>query len=397
MTVQSKEAAAVFQRLTCGEVLHTWSPDSCPMAAWMFGRNVFLSCLPMYASLHTVGAVLRGQKLVSYLRETCPNIMWSTMFLTSYAGSLMAFICICRTLAGNRNFLVLQGALPAFLASWSLILERKSRRPELAIYVATQGLWCIWRKARHHGIVTDVPGGDVLAFASSLAILLRHIGRASKHSKQGIVAKILSTLIPTEETSMQPDCIDPPQSSSWMASRSSAPSSSLGSSTSAFSPPPPSTVAAAATTTPAAPAAPAPQKPGKNNANTTINSSIKRLLGALKTSSLWISAAKSLSRLGSRGDFLPPSPHCKHEENCAYRAIALGIRGASMGWMIKTVLGVVKQRRSLKGVLLAPFDANNAPLAITLGGIPALFSAVRCALRHLGSARSELNDLLSGS
>lgn len=165
----SKELAW-FRALPSGHLWHPWLPERPLAACLIFGAIVGRVAVPMYASLYAVGAVLRaakGQRPGVALRNLARNTLWSTAFLSAYGGSLVGIVTLLSRLHGRNSRA--HPAVAGFLASWSILLERKDRRGDLGLYVAFQGLWCLWRKLAMTGRVTPVRNGEVLLFAGALA------------------------------------------------------------------------------------------------------------------------------------------------------------------------------------------------------------------------------------
>ena len=121
--------------------------------------------------------------MLQRLRSLVGNVFWSSAFLGSYGGSLVGIVTLLRRLQGRNSRA--HPFIGAFLASWSIFLERKGRRADLGLYVANQGLWCLWRKAVMTGHITPMRHGEVALFAASLAVMsgCRASGAASNTTR----------------------------------------------------------------------------------------------------------------------------------------------------------------------------------------------------------------------
>lgn len=58
------------------------------------------------------------------------------------------------------------------LASWAILLERKPRRAELALYVLPRAVDSLFQILRDHKLLASVPHGETLLFAGSMATLM---------------------------------------------------------------------------------------------------------------------------------------------------------------------------------------------------------------------------------
>lgn len=68
----------------------------------------------------------------------------SASFLATFIASVWAGVCMTRQLFQTD---IPQGPLlGGFLAGWSILLERKSRRGELALYVLPRAIWSVMHR-----------------------------------------------------------------------------------------------------------------------------------------------------------------------------------------------------------------------------------------------------------
>uniref|UniRef100_A0A8C7MYH6 Transmembrane protein 135 n=1 Tax=Oncorhynchus kisutch TaxID=8019 RepID=A0A8C7MYH6_ONCKI len=120
---------------SCYEIGHTWNP-SCVMSTLEITAGALEVSFKIYAPLYLIAAILRRRKKEYYLKRLLPEILQSTSFLTANGGLYIAFFCILRKLLGgftswSAGF---GAALPASYIS--ILMERKSRRGLLTIYMA---------------------------------------------------------------------------------------------------------------------------------------------------------------------------------------------------------------------------------------------------------------------
>ncbi|KAL3881115.1 hypothetical protein ACJMK2_027576, partial [Sinanodonta woodiana] len=100
----------------------------------------------------------RGKKyfLSKFWRET----LQSVIFLTTNGTLFIACFCIWRKLLGQ--FLYLTAAfIPAVTASFvAILIERKSRRGLLAVYMANVALETLYRMLASRGLVRPIHNGE---------------------------------------------------------------------------------------------------------------------------------------------------------------------------------------------------------------------------------------------
>ncbi|XP_067890075.1 transmembrane protein 135 isoform X2 [Heterodontus francisci] len=119
----------------CYEIGHTWS-TSCIMSTVHVTVGAFEESLKIYAPLYIIAAILRRRKLDYYIHKLLPEILQSTSFLTANGGFYIMFFCILRKLLG-KFYMWSAGFGAALPASYlAILIERKSRRGLLTIYMA---------------------------------------------------------------------------------------------------------------------------------------------------------------------------------------------------------------------------------------------------------------------
>uniref|UniRef100_A0A8C9VX68 Transmembrane protein 135 n=1 Tax=Scleropages formosus TaxID=113540 RepID=A0A8C9VX68_SCLFO len=120
---------------TCYELGHTWNP-SCVESTLQVTAGALEAAFKIYAPLYVIAAILRKRKKDYYLKRLLPEILQSTSFLTANGGLYIAFFCILRRILG-RFYSWSSGFGAALPASYiAILLERKSRRGLLTIYMA---------------------------------------------------------------------------------------------------------------------------------------------------------------------------------------------------------------------------------------------------------------------
>ncbi|KAJ8412614.1 hypothetical protein AAFF_G00129500 [Aldrovandia affinis] len=156
---------------SCYEIGHTWN-TSCARSTLQVTAGALEVSFKIYAPLYLIAAILRRRKKDYYLKRLLPEILQSTSFLTANGGLYIAFFCILRRLLGgfyswSAGF---GAALPA--SYLSILMERKSRRGMLTIYMANLATEAIFRMAVTRGMVNPIKHGEVLLFSLTASIYM---------------------------------------------------------------------------------------------------------------------------------------------------------------------------------------------------------------------------------
>ncbi|XP_043547500.1 transmembrane protein 135 isoform X4 [Chiloscyllium plagiosum] len=185
----------------CYEIGHTWS-TSCTMSAFQVTVGAFQESLKIYAPLYIIAAILRRRKLDYYIHKLLPEILQSTSFLTANGGLYIMFFCILRKLLG-KFYIWSPGFGAALPASYlAILIERKSRRGLLTIYMANLATESIFRMAVTRGLITPVKHGEVLLFCFTAALYMfffsckhgpRH--RCCKHYEDNCISYCIKSFI----------------------------------------------------------------------------------------------------------------------------------------------------------------------------------------------------------
>uniref|UniRef100_A0A667XFS3 Transmembrane protein 135 n=1 Tax=Myripristis murdjan TaxID=586833 RepID=A0A667XFS3_9TELE len=153
---------AAFSKIphNCYEIGHTWDP-SCVRSAVAVTRGALEVSFKIYAPLYVIAAILRRKKRDYYIKRLLPEILWSTSFLTANGGLYIVFFCILRKLFGgfyswSSGF---GAALPASYIA--ILIERKSRRGLLTIYMTNLATETLFRMAVTRGIIKPLKHGEV--------------------------------------------------------------------------------------------------------------------------------------------------------------------------------------------------------------------------------------------
>ncbi|XP_048216889.1 transmembrane protein 135 isoform X2 [Perognathus longimembris pacificus] len=127
----------------CYEIGHTWHP-SCRVSLVQITWAALEESLKIYAPLYLIAAILRKRKLDYYLYRLLPEILQSASFLTANGSLYISLFCFFRKILG-KFYAWTPGFGAALPASYvAILIERKSRRGLLTIYMANLVLlFCI--------------------------------------------------------------------------------------------------------------------------------------------------------------------------------------------------------------------------------------------------------------
>ncbi|XP_054830230.1 transmembrane protein 135 isoform X3 [Eublepharis macularius] len=156
---------------TCYEIGHTWHPH-CGRAFLHITQGALGESLRIYGTLYLIAAILRKRKIDYYLHKLLPEILQSTSFLTANGSLYIAFFCILRRILGKFYFWTpgFGAALPASYVA--ILIERKSRRGLLTIYMANLATETLFRMGVSRGTITPLRHGEVLLFCITAALFM---------------------------------------------------------------------------------------------------------------------------------------------------------------------------------------------------------------------------------
>uniref|UniRef100_A0A667XXP6 Transmembrane protein 135 n=1 Tax=Myripristis murdjan TaxID=586833 RepID=A0A667XXP6_9TELE len=189
---------AAFSKIphNCYEIGHTWDP-SCVRSAVAVTRGALEVSFKIYAPLYVIAAILRRKKRDYYIKRLLPEILWSTSFLTANGGLYIVFFCILRKLFGgfyswSSGF---GAALPASYIA--ILIERKSRRGLLTIYMTNLATETLFRMAVTRGIIKPLKHGEVLLFCLTASLYMFFF--RCKNGLNGFAFSALKFIVGKEE------------------------------------------------------------------------------------------------------------------------------------------------------------------------------------------------------
>ncbi|XP_059300319.1 uncharacterized protein LOC132052681 [Lycium ferocissimum] len=138
----------------------------------------FRKTFPLYFSLTFVPfVVLRLQKFMDAPTRTCwyalTGAVRSTTFLSAFVGIFQAVICSHRKVASKDHKLVYWVA--GALSGLSVLLEKKARRGELALYVLPRAADSLWYILVNRHLLPDIKNAEVPLFCACMGGIMYYL------------------------------------------------------------------------------------------------------------------------------------------------------------------------------------------------------------------------------
>lgn len=138
----------------------------------------FRKTFPLYFSLTFVPfVVLRLQKFMDAPVRTCwhavTGAVRSTGFLSAFVGIFQAVICLHRKVAAKDHKLVYWVA--GGFAALSVLLEKKARRGELALYVLPRAGESLWYILVNRRLLPDLKNAEVALFCACMGGIMYYL------------------------------------------------------------------------------------------------------------------------------------------------------------------------------------------------------------------------------
>ncbi|KAL5791652.1 hypothetical protein ACOSP7_000246 [Xanthoceras sorbifolium] len=140
--------------------------------------TTFRKTFPLYFSLTFVPfVVLHLQKFMDAPARTCwlalKGAVRSTSFLSAFVGIFQGVICMHRKVASKDHKLVywIAGAMAAL----SVLLEKKARRGELALYVLPRAGDSLWYILVNRHLLPDVKNAEVALFCACMGGIMYYL------------------------------------------------------------------------------------------------------------------------------------------------------------------------------------------------------------------------------
>ncbi|KAF1747833.1 hypothetical protein GCK72_024299 [Caenorhabditis remanei] len=194
----SKLAYALGQPIstaTCYETIHTWNPD-CYGALWdALGVGLYFS-VKTYASFYLITNIVgkRGRIDKISWKKFGIDVFQSALFLVTNMCFFLILLCKFRQALGFFTP-VTMGLITSILASGiAIMVEKKTRRPALALYLTNLASETYYRHLANHGYVKMYTYGECVPFGIGLMLFtyLQTKGRLPK-SFNGFMNAALKT------------------------------------------------------------------------------------------------------------------------------------------------------------------------------------------------------------
>ncbi|KAL3834699.1 hypothetical protein ACJIZ3_009435 [Penstemon smallii] len=175
--------------------------NSCLVHNANAAKATFRKTFPLYFSLTFVPfVVLRLQKFMDAPVRTCwhavTGAVRSTTFLSAFVGIFQGVICLHRKVATKDHKLVywLAGGISAL----SVLLEKKARRGELALYVLPRAGDSLWSILINRHLVPNIKNAEVALFCACMAGImyyLEHEPDTMSPFLRGLIRRFLASKI----------------------------------------------------------------------------------------------------------------------------------------------------------------------------------------------------------
>ncbi|KNC98268.1 uncharacterized protein SPPG_06666 [Spizellomyces punctatus DAOM BR117] len=188
-------------------VLHPTDPSCITYNSKLLGR-VMIGIAPVYAALNFVPMVLlkTGKFVKNPGHLTTRGILStfrSSLFLGVFVFIYMSGICTQRNIATSRlGSLIpylsrdhkLVYYLLGLLCSTSILIEHKSRRSELAMYVLPKGLQSLWMVLHQRGRMFRVPNFEIYMSSVAMGILMS-VYQTEPQRMSSLLFKVMEKII----------------------------------------------------------------------------------------------------------------------------------------------------------------------------------------------------------
>ncbi|KAK4572459.1 hypothetical protein RGQ29_030768 [Quercus rubra] len=161
----------------------------------------FRKTFPLYFSLTFVPfVVLHLQKFMDAPARTCwlalKGAVRSTTFLSAFVGIFQGVICLHRKVASKDHKLVYW--IAGGMAALSVLLEKKARRSELALYVLPRAGESLWYISVNRHMLPDIKNAEVFLFCicmGGIMYYLEHEPDTMAPFLRGLIRRFLASRI----------------------------------------------------------------------------------------------------------------------------------------------------------------------------------------------------------
>lgn len=148
---------------------------TCTHQVWYTWARASRRAFPIYLSVTFVPMILL--RFWSLVRHPITNVIKgflsairSTTFLAGFVTMYMTVICAQRNVTSRDHRIIYW--IAGFIASWSILIEQKSRRSELALYVLPRALDSFYTLLNDRKWLSGIPNGDKLIFCASMGTIM---------------------------------------------------------------------------------------------------------------------------------------------------------------------------------------------------------------------------------
>lgn len=215
------------------DILHPVESSCSKNAVYVF-ISTFKKIYPLYLSLTFVPMFLL--RLFKVIQAPLFEISFgflsaarSTSFLATFCAGFQSIVCLHHNVAKYDNKVLFW--IAGFITSLSILLERKSRRAELALYALPRAMDSLWIILKDHGLVPTVPYGDVLLFCLSSSGLMYFHHNHLYRTTVPILTKIFNWMFDKKRQEQELNNISPLSLPYTMPSTPLTPSSTFSDST----------------------------------------------------------------------------------------------------------------------------------------------------------------------
>jgi len=177
-------------------LIHPHAPDHCYKNWIHFFRIGFVKSLKIYIPVQFIPLLFRFDKVkadpVRVLLKTFLGALQSSTFLATFIMYIWAGVCIVRNALQEES--VYGPMFGTFLCGFSLLLEKKSRRSEFALYVIPRALISLYIKGFRNGYLPNISHFSTALFSLSSGTFLTffvHNPRLIKPVFRSVLSKLL--------------------------------------------------------------------------------------------------------------------------------------------------------------------------------------------------------------
>ncbi|KMT12311.1 hypothetical protein BVRB_5g102530 [Beta vulgaris subsp. vulgaris] len=175
--VQDSVSLEEFPAIIPCSIIHP-NTQSCLAHDMNAASSTFRKTFPLYFSLTFVPfVVLHLQKFMDSPARTCwlalKGAVRSTTFLSAFVGIFQSVICFHRKVASQDHKLVYW--ISGGVAALSVLLEKKSRRSELALYVLPRAGDSLWYILINRHLLPHIKNAEVALFCACMGGMMYYL------------------------------------------------------------------------------------------------------------------------------------------------------------------------------------------------------------------------------